>query len=1527
MLRAIAPSLLSRFRWCFAPLAIVSTSFGSAVAQVLPDGTLGPESSQVIGGTALDGADADLIRSGAQRGDNLFHSFEQFSINEGQRVYFDNPAGVERIFSRVTGQLPSYVFGTLGVNGSADLFLLNPNGIWFGPDAKLDVAGSFTASTADSFVFADGSEFSAATPETSLLTISVPLGPQFNTQPRGNIINQGVLRATNGQALRLFGYEIYNSGRLGTQGGGNVELITPQTIGSSVSVNGGRVSADVQSGDNTPGGDVLITTHDLTVQNNGILSASTFAVGDAGQIEIQATGDVVVEGDRSFIVSQVASSAEGDSGGIFIRTDNLQVLDDAAVMASTFGRGDSGPVKIIATGEISLEGANDGDEGFSLISSGATSGAVGNGNEISISAGSLTLLNDAFISAWASNEGEAGAVKIDAADDIVTSGSGSFIAGSSVALNTPGDASVAVIFTAASDADEQSGTATVGAGGDIKIRGIDTSLLEGQGGDVALRAGGDIWIGATGIDASGDGNAVNGGQVQIRSEGSISLLGPVDTRTRSSSGSSGEGGAVDIASELGDVVIQNSLNTSSYSMLYESYPALGESGNGGNITISSGSGDILISSSLNTRSHSFSRNSSSRSGNGGNITLSSTSGDITTKSDLESLSSSGSYSNSSQAGDGGALSIHSDSGNVVVGGIIAFSNSETAPSEESSSDVSRSGNGGDITVSSNTGSVRVGSLSSASDSRLYSDHGSSRSGDGGQISVFSQLGDVTIRGASSTSYTGSPRSSSESGNGGDITIFSRSGNVVTGHLFSGSSSGSGVGLNEGGNGGDITVFSDFGNIQISSTINSSSRAQTEGNIGDGGNTVLSAPKGRITGDETQISTFAIAEAGGRTGTGGLVRLEAADLISGFEILTLSSSGESGDVAIRGNADSLTLSNLRLITSGQVEIPVPPNRTITLNLDDFGTSGNTLVESSGDLIFNNVEIQADANGSQPAGGVTITGPGRIAFTNSEISSNANSTGRAGTIEIDAERLEIGNGGRIFAATSGSGDGGSVIINATDSVFLGEGVQDFEPVISVEASRAGRPGNIVINTPSFVLSETARITATAAETATNLEGGGSISLNADQMNLAGIVGIFAETQGQSPGGVLRLRPYQSNPDLDLTFASGAVVSASTRSSGNGGGLEILAPEAITISGPGLLAAETSGSGRGGDIDVSSQRLRLAEGIRLSASTAGAGLAGDITLALAESLEITGSTVTSSTEENSTGPGGSIAVTAPTIALRNGSRLEVNSQGTGQGGRIAVVGDQLILSDNSRISATTLSSDGGDLTFVLQDLLGLRGNSEISTTAGTAGAGGDGGDITIDTQFIVATPEENNDIVANAFDGNGGNVNITTTGGIFGIAPQPERTPQSDITASSRNGVSGDVTVQSPEVDPSQSLVELPTAFVASEVTRSCRDAFVEGSEFVISGRGGLPQSPLDPMTTALWQDVLPIGENDLTDENNPALGQDSRQVSGDASAAADSPEATTPPPIIEVQGWVRNEKGQVVLVATDPQQTALGHPVGC
>jgi filamentous hemagglutinin family protein len=118
-----------------------------AFAQITPDETLGNEQSVVVPNRNIQGQLVDAIEGGARRGTNLFHSFRAFNIGEGQRVYFTNPNGVENILSRVTGSGISDILGTLGVDGRANLFLLNPNGIIFGPNAQLDVGGSFLAST------------------------------------------------------------------------------------------------------------------------------------------------------------------------------------------------------------------------------------------------------------------------------------------------------------------------------------------------------------------------------------------------------------------------------------------------------------------------------------------------------------------------------------------------------------------------------------------------------------------------------------------------------------------------------------------------------------------------------------------------------------------------------------------------------------------------------------------------------------------------------------------------------------------------------------------------------------------------------------------------------------------------------------------------------------------------------------------------------------------------------------------------------------------------------------------------------------------------------------------------------------------------------------------------------------------------------------------------------------------------------------------------------------------------------------
>jgi filamentous hemagglutinin family protein len=173
-------------------LAVVGTIAGygdRTLAQIAPDNTLGTENSVVT--PVTPDSQIERIDGGATRGTNLLHSFEQFNIREGQAVFFSTPAGIERIFSRVTGGSPSEIFGTLGVLG-ADLFFLNPNGIIFCPNAQLNVSGSFLASTASGIKFDDGTLFSAKNPQSPpILQLNIPIGLQFEGNA-GSIVNRSV---------------------------------------------------------------------------------------------------------------------------------------------------------------------------------------------------------------------------------------------------------------------------------------------------------------------------------------------------------------------------------------------------------------------------------------------------------------------------------------------------------------------------------------------------------------------------------------------------------------------------------------------------------------------------------------------------------------------------------------------------------------------------------------------------------------------------------------------------------------------------------------------------------------------------------------------------------------------------------------------------------------------------------------------------------------------------------------------------------------------------------------------------------------------------------------------------------------------------------------------------------------------------------------------------------------------------------------------------------------------------------------
>jgi filamentous hemagglutinin family protein len=151
----------------------------SVQAQVTPDDTL-PDNSAVT-----TEKDKIQIEGGTTRGNNLFHSFQEFSVPADQEAQFNNADTIENILSRVTGASESVINGGISANGSANVFLINPAGIIFGENASLNVGGSFIGSTADSLLFPDDSEYSATNTDAApVLTINAPIGLGFRDAPQ-----------------------------------------------------------------------------------------------------------------------------------------------------------------------------------------------------------------------------------------------------------------------------------------------------------------------------------------------------------------------------------------------------------------------------------------------------------------------------------------------------------------------------------------------------------------------------------------------------------------------------------------------------------------------------------------------------------------------------------------------------------------------------------------------------------------------------------------------------------------------------------------------------------------------------------------------------------------------------------------------------------------------------------------------------------------------------------------------------------------------------------------------------------------------------------------------------------------------------------------------------------------------------------------------------------------------------------------------------------------------------------------------
>jgi filamentous hemagglutinin family protein len=296
----------------------------STRAQVVPDTTL-PSSSVVTPFGATD-----VITGGTTTGSNLFHSFEQFSVLTDNTAYFNNAADIQNIISRVTGGSVSNIDGQLKANGTANLFVLNPNGIIFGANATLDLGGSFVATTASSIKFADGNEFSVVNSSNPppLLTISAPIGLQFGDNA-GRIIVQGSgqgirftsdlidttegLRVQPDKTLALVGGDLALEGGTLKTAGGRIELgsvgansfvsLNPIDRGYALGYEGVSSFRDIQlsgaaavDASGLGGGDMQIRGRQVTLTEGSQLEASTLGAEPGGTLNVTASESVELIG-------------------------------------------------------------------------------------------------------------------------------------------------------------------------------------------------------------------------------------------------------------------------------------------------------------------------------------------------------------------------------------------------------------------------------------------------------------------------------------------------------------------------------------------------------------------------------------------------------------------------------------------------------------------------------------------------------------------------------------------------------------------------------------------------------------------------------------------------------------------------------------------------------------------------------------------------------------------------------------------------------------------------------------------------------------------------------------------------------------------------------------------------------------------------------------------------------------------------------------------------------------------------------
>jgi len=454
------------------PILISSISTN---AEIITDGTLGQDIN-------LSGPDFQITPDlGQQHGNNLFHSFQDFNLNSFESATFSGSNSINNIISRVTGGNPSNIDGLIrSTIPNANFYFLNPYGIMFGPNAQLDVQGSFHASTADYLRLGDNGRFDARNPSDSLLTVASVESFGFLTDSPASINTQSSrLILAPDQTLSLIGGDINikNSQLSASSGKFNLASIAQKgEVSDSSSLLEGMITLSEHSLLDVSGagaGEIIIQGGKLLIKNS-VIQANTYSEQNGKKISLQLTETINLEGDvlaisnntfgqgnagHLFIdtpkleingsIISAGSAGVGKSGNVTIDAEQVLLKNGGSIRSDAYGFGQGGQINIKAADSITLTGQRDGNiilpgglilEDYpSEISTDTYT--MGQAGSINISTNQLNL-NGGFIAGTSFGEASAGNLIIHANQAKLTNGAS--ISSSAIANGSGGNIDIVI---------------------------------------------------------------------------------------------------------------------------------------------------------------------------------------------------------------------------------------------------------------------------------------------------------------------------------------------------------------------------------------------------------------------------------------------------------------------------------------------------------------------------------------------------------------------------------------------------------------------------------------------------------------------------------------------------------------------------------------------------------------------------------------------------------------------------------------------------------------------------------------------------------------------------------------------------------------------------------------------------------------------------------------------------------------------------------------------------------------------------